>query len=143
MLSRWVWPVLLIPTIFFAPESPWWLVRSGRREEAKATQQRLLSPDNDTIDISKQVAFMVFTTKHERKVNSQVTYWACFKGTDLKRTMVVIGIYSVQAFSGNSLRSSSTYFLEQAGLRTTELFNITLVSYALAVVGGLVSVSDS
>ncbi|SMY28636.1 unnamed protein product [Zymoseptoria tritici ST99CH_1A5] len=32
---QWIWPSILIPLLFFAPENPRWLVRRGRLAEAK------------------------------------------------------------------------------------------------------------
>lgn len=42
-----MWPVPLITILWFAPESPWWLVRRGRPEEAKVALQRLSSNKTD------------------------------------------------------------------------------------------------
>lgn len=32
---QWMWPLPLAVGIYLAPESPWWLVRKGRVEDAK------------------------------------------------------------------------------------------------------------
>jgi len=84
---------------------------------------------------------MIATTEHERAVNAETSYRACFQGTNLRRTMIVIGIYCVQTLNGNPLRGYSTYFLEQAGLPTTQAFNMTIAGFAVAIVGGFFSVS--
>ena len=42
---QWVWPVPILITAFFAPESPWWLVRQGRLEDAKKSVMKLTSRD--------------------------------------------------------------------------------------------------
>ncbi|KAI1052825.1 hypothetical protein LB506_010097 [Fusarium annulatum] len=136
---QWVWPVILVPSLYFAPESPWWLVRRGRLEEAKKVLKRLTSAEHAHFDIDKTVSFMVLTTNYERAMSAETSYLACFKGTDLKRTLIAIGVYCIQTLSGNPLRSYSTYFMEQAGFPTTQASNMTIVNYSLALVGGLVS----
>ncbi|KIY00393.1 uncharacterized protein Z520_04078 [Fonsecaea multimorphosa CBS 102226] len=138
---QWVWPVILIPLLTFAPESPWWLVRQGRLEDAKTVLRGLSSKQHqqEGLDIDKKVALMVVTTEYERAVNAETSYLACFKGVDLKRTLIPIGIYCIQTLSGNPLRGYSTYFLEQAGLPSTQAFNMTIVSYSLALLGGFVA----
>lgn len=137
---RWVWPVILIPLIYLAPESPWWLVRKGRVQEARDVVQRLTSRRNINFDVHKAVALMVATTEHEREVEAQTSYWALFRGLNLNRTLICIGIYCIQVLNGNSLRGYSTYFLEQAGLPTTQAFNMTIAGFAVAIVGGFFSV---
>ncbi|RBR05637.1 hypothetical protein FVER53590_29955 [Fusarium verticillioides] len=136
---QWVWPLILVPSLYFAPESPWWLVRRGRLEEAKKVLKRLTSAEQARFDIDKTVSFMVVTTNYERAISAKTSYLACFKGTDLKRTLIAIGVYCIQTLSGNPLRSYSTYFMEQAGFPTTQASNMTIVNYSLALVGGLVS----
>ncbi|KAF5984319.1 major facilitator superfamily transporter [Fusarium coicis] len=136
---QWVWPLILVPSLYFAPESPWWLVRRGRLEEAKKVLKRLTSAEQGHFDIDKTLSFMVVTTDYERAISAETSYLACFKGTDLKRTLIAIGVYCIQTLSGNPLRSYSTYFMEQAGFPTTQASNMTIVNYSLALVGGLVS----
>ncbi|KAH0024335.1 sugar porter family MFS transporter, partial [Aureobasidium melanogenum] len=136
---QWIWPVMLLPLIFLAPESPWWLVRKARIDEARSMQQRLMSSEMTSENVNRDVNMIVYTTDLEREIQSKSSYLACFKGQDLQRTLVVIGIYCTQTMCGNPLRSSSTYFLEQAGLPTAQSFDMTMISYALAVLGGIAS----
>ncbi|KAF5535194.1 major facilitator superfamily transporter [Fusarium mexicanum] len=136
---QWIWPVILVPTLYFAPESPWWLVRKGRLEEAKKVLERLTSAEHVSFDIDKHISLMVVTTNYERAISAETSYLACFKGTDLKRTLIAVGVYCIQTLSGNSLRSYSTYFMEQAGFPTAQASNMTIINYSLALIGGLVS----
>ncbi|KND86239.1 General alpha-glucoside permease [Tolypocladium ophioglossoides CBS 100239] len=132
---RWFWPVILIPAIYFAPESPWWLVRRGRLGEARDVVTRLTSPQNANFDVDKNITLMEVTTEHERQLNAETSYRACFAGTDLRRTIIVIGCYCIQTLSGNPLRAYSTYFFQQAGLPTEQAFNMSIVGFALGIVG--------
>jgi len=127
--------------VYFAPESPWWLVRQNRPEEAKAVVRRLTSPQNVDFDVDKNVALMVLTTEHEREVNAHTQYSACFRGSDLRRTIIVIGCYCMQVLSGSTLRAYMTYFFQQAGLPTDQSFNMSIVGYALGLIGVIVAVS--
>ncbi|KAM5350806.1 hypothetical protein ACJ41O_007311 [Fusarium nematophilum] len=136
---RWFWPTVLIPLLFFAPESPWWLVRQGRLEAAKQVLERLASVGDANLDLDKNVALMVVTTEHERTVNAETSYLACFKGVDMRRTLIVIGIYCAQTLSGNPLRGYATYFMKQAGFPSDQAFNLTIINYSLALIGGFVS----
>ncbi|KAK9364827.1 general substrate transporter [Lipomyces kononenkoae] len=136
---QWFWPIPLVIGVYFAPESPWWLVRQNRLEDAKHALRRLTSPRNVDFDINKSIALMVLTTEHESEINSSTHYSACFKGTDLRRTIIVIGCYCMQVLSGSTLRAYSTYFFEQAGLPTEQAFNLSIVTYGLSLAGVLLS----
>lgn len=86
---QWMWPVPLMIGIFFAPESPWWLVRRGKLDEAKKSLLRLTSLSRETeFDADETVAMMVHTNALEEKTTSGATYLDCFKGHDLRRTEV-------------------------------------------------------
>ncbi|KND91540.1 Maltose permease MAL31 [Tolypocladium ophioglossoides CBS 100239] len=133
---QWLWPVVLIFGAYLAPESPWWLVRQNRLAEAEAVVSRLTSEDME-FETGKIVDLMVFTTNHEREIESSTSYLACFKGTNLRRTIIVIGVYIMQVMTGSLLRSYMTYFFQQAGLPTDQSFNMSIVGLALSVLGVL------
>jgi MFS transporter, SP family, general alpha glucoside:H+ symporter len=138
---QWFWPIPLLVGIYLAPESPWWLVRQHRLEEAKASIRRLTYHQELNFDVNKNVALMVLTTEHEREANAGTSYAACFRGTDLRRTIIVMGCYIMQVMSGSTFRAYSTYFFQQAGLPTDQAFNMSIVTYALAMAGVFVAVS--
>ncbi|KAJ4388642.1 hypothetical protein N0V93_006101 [Gnomoniopsis smithogilvyi] len=133
---QWMWPVPLAIGIFFAPESPWWLVRKGRNEEAKKSLLRLTSKHSESdFDADETIAMMVHTTALEEKTTSGATYWDCFKGYDLRRTEIVVMVWAIQNLSGNSFSNYSTYFLEQAGLSQNSSYAFALGQYAMNMVG--------
>ena len=84
---------------------------------------------------------MILTTEHEREANASTTFLSCFRGTDLRRTIIVIGCYCITVSGGSTIRAYATYFLQQAGLPTEEAFNMSIVLYALGVLGLMGTVS--
>ncbi|CEJ90390.1 hypothetical protein VHEMI06178 [[Torrubiella] hemipterigena] len=138
--GQWFWPIILIPAITFAPESPWWLVRKGRLADAKLALQRLTTKTAVGYDLDKSITLMVATTERERRINSATSYWACFAdAVNLRRTLIVIGVYIAQMLSGVFLRGYSSYFLIQAGLPADQAFNLSIVNFAVAILGGFCS----
>ncbi|RYP35429.1 hypothetical protein DL767_003836 [Monosporascus sp. MG133] len=124
---QWMWPLPLAIGIFFAPESPWWLVRRQKLDEAKKSLLRLTSLGQETdFDADETVAMMVHTTALEQKITKGASYLDCFRGVDLRRT---------ENLSGNSFSNYSTYFLQQAGLESNTAYAFALGQYAINCVG--------
>ncbi|KAK8079066.1 maltose permease MAL61 [Apiospora phragmitis] len=133
---QWMWPVPLIIGIYFAPESPWWLVRKGKLEDAKRSLLRLTTKRQESdFDADETVAMMVHTTALEAKITKGASYLDCFRGTDLRRTEIVCMAWAIQNLSGNSFSNYSTYFLEQAGMPADKAYAFALGQYAINCVG--------
>ncbi|KAK4678933.1 hypothetical protein QC764_001060 [Podospora pseudoanserina] len=133
---QWMWPLPLAVGIFFAPESPWWLVRQGKLDEAKKSLLRLTSLNREVdFDADETVDMMVHTTALEEKTTAGASYWDCFKGHDLRRTEIVCMVWAIQNLSGNSFSNYSTYFLKQAGLGERQAYGFALGQYGINMVG--------
>lgn len=129
-------PILI--GVIFAPESPWWLVRVGRIEEAKQVILRLASKGAD-VNADESIAQMIHTNEMEKEINEGTTYLDCFKGADLRRTEIACFTWACQNLCGSSLMGSSVYFMHAAGLPPTSAYTMSLTQYALGAVGVLVS----
>lgn len=138
---QWMWPLPLIIGISLAPESPWWLVRKGRLEEAKHSLLRLTSRNQaQNFDADETVNMMIYTNELEKSNTSGTSYLDCFKGTDLRRTEIVCMVWAVQTLCGaSSFTGYSTYFFEGAGLDVSSSFSLSLGQYGLGAVGTILS----
>ncbi len=123
---QWVWPIPLAAILFFAPESPWWLVHKERFEEAEHTVRRLGSRSMTSDEAKNSVAMMFHTHQIEMEAETGMSYWDCFKGTDLRRTEIVMTVFGAQNWSGLALGGNPTYFFEQAGVPTSDSFKFQL-----------------
>ena len=94
---QWFWCALIIPGMFFVPESPWWLARRGRLEEAERSLRRLASP---RANVQATLAVILETDRLEQELEVGGTYWDCFKGVNLRRTEISVGVYCTQVLSG-------------------------------------------
>ncbi|KAF2148141.1 trehalose transporter [Myriangium duriaei CBS 260.36] len=136
---QWMWFPILITGIFMAPESPWWLVRTGRYEEAKKSLLRLTSPKKDpTFDAAETVDMMRHTNELERELMEGTSYLDCFRGTNLRRTEIVCMLFLSQNLAGNTFSNYSTYFFEQAGLTGSIPYDFALGQYGLNTIGAFV-----
>ncbi|KAL4871826.1 hypothetical protein BDV12DRAFT_163178 [Aspergillus spectabilis] len=133
---QWMWPLPLFIGIYLAPESPWWLVRKGRAQDAKKSLLRLTSANRDTnFDADETIAMMVHTTALEQKITTGSSYLDCFKGVDLRRTEIVCMVWAIQNLSGNSFSNYSTYFLQQAGLGDSTAYSFAMGQYGINMAG--------
>ncbi|CAI7676205.1 unnamed protein product [Penicillium discolor] len=135
---QWMWPVPLFIAIFLAPESPWWLVRKNRDEDAKKALLRLTNPErNVDFNADETIAMIRHTTDLEAKLSEGASYFDCFKGANLRRTEIVCLVWAIQNLSGNSFSNYSTYFLEQAGLSASNSYSFAMGQYGINMVGVL------
>ncbi|KAF8430640.1 general substrate transporter [Boletus edulis BED1] len=74
---QWIFPVILLIGLPFAPESPWWLVRKGQYEEAEKVLLHLGGP---TIDAKLQRQQIQETIELEDSYAVTATYVDCFRG---------------------------------------------------------------
>ncbi len=75
---QWIWPVIIFSFIFWAPESPYWLVRHGKLEEAEAALRRLTK--SDETDVQQMLALIRRTNDRELEYQRETSYVDCFKG---------------------------------------------------------------
>lgn len=132
---QWVWPPILIVFIYFAPDSPWWLVQKGRIEDAKKTVKKL-SADEDP---ERLVKFIIHTNELEKEYESGTSYWDCFKGIDLKRTEVGSITFVIQAVCVGAVMGYSAFFFQTAGLDASDSFSLSIGQYAMGLVGTVLS----
>ncbi|KAK4096220.1 GTP-binding protein lepa [Parathielavia hyrcaniae] len=110
---------------YLAPESPWFLVRVDRLDEAKESIA-MLSGEKTEEQIQSQLAMMVYTTRLEAEVTKGATYLDCFRGVDLRRTEICMLTFMGQILSGSSFAYTPTYFFTTAGMEMYNAFNLSL-----------------
>lgn len=101
---QWMWPVPIAIGVLFAPESPWWHIRKGNREAARAALLRLTSPEKDpNFNPDETIAMIEHTNEMEKTMQEGTSYLDCFKGVDLRRTEIVCFTWWGQTLVGTNL----------------------------------------
>lgn len=135
-ITEYALPLIFIIGGFLAPETPWFLMKKGRHEEAKKSLQRTGYGD----DVEHTLAHIQETLLFEAETTANATYLDCFRGTNLRRTLICAMAYSGQFLCGINLSASyCTYFFELAGLSTAQAFDMSVGLFALGVFGNLLS----
>ena len=135
---QWIWPLPIALGIYFAPESPWWLVKKNRLKEAERSLKRLITGIEATekdIIVDAMIRKMKLTTEKEDMMTKNVTYWDCFKGVDGRRTRIASLVWIAQNACGSTLMGYSTYFYQKAGLSDSFAFNFSIIQYCLGFIG--------
>ncbi|KAL8710641.1 MAG: hypothetical protein Q9220_004865 [cf. Caloplaca sp. 1 TL-2023] len=131
---QWMFPTPLAILIFCAPESPWWLARKGRLDEAAHSIERL--GRKSRLNASETVAMMRRVVALEKSTKDP-NLLELFKGVDLYRTLIVCGVYAAQNLTGNLIANQAVYFFEraiEAGISTNTAFALGLITSALQMI---------
>ncbi|RSH93089.1 hypothetical protein EHS25_007442 [Saitozyma podzolica] len=136
---QWAWPVPLAIAAFFAPESPWWLVRKGRIDDAKKVLNRISMKGYwEDRNIDAYIEVIKHTDVLERAQAKSGSFWEIWKGTNLRRTEIQMGVWACQVFSGTAMTAYAVEFLEDAGMSTTTAFNFGILINGMNLIGCLI-----
>ncbi|OCK84182.1 MFS sugar transporter-like protein [Lepidopterella palustris CBS 459.81] len=133
---QWIFPAIILCGLYWCPESPVWLVRQNRDDDAARSLARLSYKDVDSA-----LAVIRTTNIHENELSDQAASYAdCFKGTDRRRTEIAMGAFAVSQLTGCVfIIGFSTYFFELAGLSNDNAFSLGLGVGVLGIVGNMFS----
>lgn len=136
---QWIWPVPLMIVLWFTPESPYWLARNNRLEEARNVLKRISAKSSRDEDLEKRLAMIVHTNKIENENSKGSNYLDCFKGMNLRRTEIVCMVFVAQNTTGVAIGGTPTYFFLQAGVDSSNAFKFATGALGLASVGVIAS----
>jgi SP family general alpha glucoside:H+ symporter-like MFS transporter len=148
---QWVWIVAIFTMTVFAPESPWWLIRRSRKQQAKDVLRRLTRGLSDW-DQDNTIAMMEHTERVEdfasrknasassgRCSFSDRSYAACFRGSNRRRTEIACMVFMTQNMCGLPIIGYAPYLYKQIGFDQRRSFDITLGMQGLAILGAFAS----
>lgn len=132
------WPFSAIPffVAMIIPESPTYLIRKGQYDRALKAQKRLDPPGVDTqrsIDLIKR------NIEHESQ-QSEATYVDCFKGTNLRRTLIIVFANLMPQIFGLMLLSKASYFMQVVGMDADLSLVVLVAGIGCGLIANLVSI---
>lgn len=135
-LAQLIFSVFLFIGSFLSPESPWYLVRAGKTEEARLVLQDLYGSEFEALEKLQ----VIQQTVEEEATMASPSYISAFKGTDRVRTLISVGVFACQHAVGIIfVLSFSTYFFQLAGLDTQKSLNLGVGVTACGVAGNICS----
>ncbi|KAH6686670.1 general substrate transporter [Plectosphaerella plurivora] len=124
---QWVWVPPLFLVAYFCPESPWYLVRRGKIEEAEHNLRRLARKGHYTEESMRQtIALMKHTNEMEKLEAENASYMDCFRGTNMRRTGIVCMAWTIQILNGQSITNYAATMLRSVGMSATNAFNYNM-----------------
>lgn len=121
----------------FMPESPVHLVKVGKYEAARKALGRLYTHATDADGHLEKIRL---TLEEAETLKTSGTYMACFKGTNLRRSMIAILVFMAQPMSGLSFVSNYGPLMYQyLGVSDEKSFEITIGAQILSISGSIVS----
>lgn len=134
--TQWIMPVVILALVAFCPDPPYWLCRKGRVDAAMASLRRLATSE---VDVRLKLAHIQETLRLEasfKRDRHRPNYLECFRGPDLRRLIICVMAYDMQAFAGNVFFISyAVHFMEVAGLSSSDAFSMNLGMTAIGLVG--------
>ncbi|ETN37265.1 uncharacterized protein HMPREF1541_08256 [Cyphellophora europaea CBS 101466] len=133
------WPFSVGPFILalMMPESPAYLIRKKRMDEAQRSLHRLFAPK---VDPAAAFEHMRLSIEAEERMARQVSYRDCVNRTNRRRTWIVVFASIVTAIIGLPLLASASYFLQVVGMSAFNSLLFLIVGIILGLLANVASV---
>jgi SP family general alpha glucoside:H+ symporter-like MFS transporter len=134
----WIFPGILAIGLPFLPESPYYFVLKNRRDDAYHSLLRLSGPHED---IEGRIAQIEATVEAERRMAAEsASYMDCFRGTNARRTGIILICMYMPQVVGAVLSSNAPYFLSQTGLASQTVIMLVQIGISMGVASALLNV---
>lgn len=132
---QWGFAAVALIILPFFPESPYFLVAKGQIEKARKNIIRLHGQEFDTDGFLATIQAGLDAEKDGERAG----FVECFQGTNLKRTLIAVSTFFVQACSGTSwVLGYMSYFMELAGMSDANAFNTSVGLTGLMLIGNVI-----
>jgi MFS family permease len=135
--SIWILTGALFILTCFMPDTPARLLRSNQEDKALKAATKLYAPKIDPKIALERTRHAIL---EEEALAEKATYIYCFKGTNLRRTLLVILANVMPALFGLDFLSNGSYFVTLAGLESSKALLITMGGVIAGVLANLVGI---
>jgi MFS transporter, SP family, sugar:H+ symporter len=116
---------MLLAAVWLIPESPRWLLSRRRKADALKALVYMRKGSSNEAGAATEIELIDLAMQEEKQNHEATSYVDCFKGTNLRCTLVAVGVQVLQQAQGNSF--TTTYlviFLQQVGVKQPLLINV-------------------
>jgi MFS transporter, SP family, general alpha glucoside:H+ symporter len=144
--SAWAWKSIICAQwgfcgisfilLWWLPESPVYLVRKNKLDAAKKSLARLYSDATDAEGHFQQISL----TLEEAEAQRRASYVECFRGTNLRRTLIAILVWLSEPMAGLGFVSNYGALMYQfLDISNAESFRIQIGAQILSISGALLA----
>ncbi|PVH98412.1 MFS general substrate transporter [Periconia macrospinosa] len=135
--SQWPFSVLPILVAFLIPESPKFYMRKGHYDKARTAQARLNPPDVNPDAAAEKLKHDV---EAEKAISESTSVMECFRGVNLRRTLIVLWAQALQSVFGLALLSKASYFLQVIGMTADKSIIFLILGLVFSLLSNLTSI---
>ncbi|KAJ5690946.1 general substrate transporter [Penicillium malachiteum] len=134
--AQWGFAIIGFVGQLFMPESPVYLVRVNKVEDARKVLNRLYSKPADAEGHLQRIKL----TLEEAETQKRATYAECFRGTNLRRTMIAVLVFLAEPMSGlGFVQNYGSLMYQFLGIGDRESFLIQIGAQILSISGATLS----
>ena len=137
-ISEWPFSALPFVAAILIPESPTYLIRKNRFDDAHRAQQRLRGAEAH-VEAKIDELRLSIRLEEDQGHSQPTTYRECFRGTNLRRTMIVVYANAVPVLFGMVLLARISYFLQIVGMNADNSLMCLEVGIGIGLAANLVS----
>jgi MFS family permease len=137
MATQWIFSAIPLALVVFLPESPAWLMRKGRFQQAREACLKLEGPkfSDDGNNAYDRLRADVARESEDGDKFDEISYLSLFRRrSDARRTMIVLFASTIPELFGLPLFGHTTYFAELLGMEVGEATTL----YICGAVGGFI-----
>ncbi len=135
--SQWAFSLPPLILAIFMPESPAYLVRKKKMDEAMKSIKRLHTAKVDHDQILERVRISI---EAEEELAKQVSYRDCFNKSNVRRTLIVMWANVIPTLFGLPLLANASYFIQTVGMSASNSLIFLILGIVLGMLANAVSV---
>jgi MFS family permease len=129
--TQWLFSAVPMVVAYIIPESPTYLIRKERFGDALKAQEKLFSPGMDSQAAIDDIRHNI---DHERE-QANATYLDCFRGTNRRRSLIIMFSNLLPQFFGLLILSKASYFAQVVGMKA----KLSLIVLVFGILAGFIA----